>query len=223
MTSCSKFIFHTIHSKQGLNTLKPLENVGFLAYATMESGKWHCISVMKQKIQERELTVSSVSFTTTSLNTAMAKSVYLHADNCVGQNKNNASIQYLVWRVLNGYEESIELSFMLVGHTKFSPDHYFGLFKKVFHRSSVSTLAEISAVAERATSSGQIVPQVIRDVAGKKLVIFYQWSTYLCQFFCTIPNITSYHNFKVSADGTVTVKQYSDSSEEKIKLLKPNV
>ena len=112
---------------------------------------------------------------------------------------------------------------MLVGHTKFSPDRYFGLFKKVFRRSSVSTLAEISAVAERATSSGQIVPQVIRDVAGKKLVTFYQWSTYLCQFFCTIPNITSYHNFKVSADGTVTVKQYLDSSEEKIKLLKPNI
>jgi hypothetical protein len=151
------------------------------------------------------------------------KCVYLHADNCVGQNKNNAAIQYLVWRVLNGYEESIELSFMLVGHTKFSPDRYFGLFKKVFRRSSVSTLAEISAVADRATTSGQIVPQVIRDVAGKKLVTFYQWSAYLGQFFRTIPNITSYHNFKVSSDGTVTIKQYSDSSEEKIKLLKPNV
>ena len=52
---------------------------------------------------------------------------------------------------------------------------------------------------------------------------YYQWSTYLGQFFRTIPNITSYHNFKVSSDGTVTVKQYLDSDEEKVKLLKPNV
>lgn len=93
--------------------------------------------------------------------------MYLHTDNYVGQNKNNASVQYLVWRVLNGYEESIELSFMLVGHTKFSPDRYFGLFKKAFRRSSISTLAEISAIAERATNSGQIVPQLIHDVAVK--------------------------------------------------------
>lgn len=52
------------------------------------------------------------------------KCVYLHADNCVAQNKNNATIQYLLWRVLTGKRESIELSFMLVGNTKFSPDHH---------------------------------------------------------------------------------------------------
>ena len=60
------------------------------------------------------------------------KCLYLHADNCVGQNKSNATIQYLLWRVLTGKQESIELSFMLVGHTKFSPDCHFGTFKKAF-------------------------------------------------------------------------------------------
>ena len=61
------------------------------------------------------------------------KCLYLHADNCVGQNKNNAMIQYLPWRVIKRQEESIELSFMLVGHTIFSPDCHFGTFKKAFH------------------------------------------------------------------------------------------
>ena len=139
-----------------------------------------------------------------SQNSHGKKCVYLHADNYVGQNKNNASVQYLMWRVLNGYEESIELSFMLVGHTKFSS-------------------AEISAVAERATISGQIIPQLIRDSSGQKLVTFYQWTAYLSQFFHTIPNITSYHNFKVSPDGAVTVKKYSDSDKITIKFLKPSV
>ena len=33
------------------------------------------------------------------------KNVYLHADNCVGQNKNNATIQYLMWRVITGHNQ----------------------------------------------------------------------------------------------------------------------
>ena len=28
--------------------------------------------------------------------------VYLHADNCTGQNKNNTMVQYLMWRVMTG-------------------------------------------------------------------------------------------------------------------------
>ena len=88
------------------------------------------------------------------------KCVYLHADNCIGQNKNNATIQNLLWRVLTGHQERIELSFMLVGHTRFSPDRHFGTFKKAFR---VSTLAEIAMVAERTSTN---IPQLIRDSSG---------------------------------------------------------
>ena len=52
-------------------------------------------------------------------------------------------------------EESIELSFMLVGHTKFSPDRH---FKKAFH---VSSVAEITTVAERTSTNTPI-----RDASG---------------------------------------------------------
>ena len=55
----------------------------------------------------------------------------LHADNCVGQNKNNIVVQYLVWRVIAGLSETVELSFMLVGHTKFAQDRFFGGFLSV--------------------------------------------------------------------------------------------
>ena len=55
-----------------------------------------------------------------------ANNILLHADNCVGQNKNNAMIQYLAWRVITGLSTSCELSFMIPGHTKFSPDRFFG-------------------------------------------------------------------------------------------------
>lgn len=43
------------------------------------------------------------------------KELQLHADNCVGQNKNRTVIGYLAWRGLN---PAITLSFMQVGHTR---------------------------------------------------------------------------------------------------------
>ena len=56
------------------------------------------------------------------------KNVCFHADNCTGQN--NVNVQYLIWRVMTGENTTAELSFMLVGHTKFAPDRLFGLIKK---------------------------------------------------------------------------------------------
>ena len=57
----------------------------------------------------------------------------------------------------------IDLSFVLVGHTKFSPDRHFGYFKKLFRPSSVSTLVEIVSVVERSTTARQNIPQLIKD------------------------------------------------------------
>ena len=48
--------------------------------------------------------------------------LHLHADNCSGQNKNLYVMQYLTWRVLSGLNKQITLSFLVVGHTKFSLD-----------------------------------------------------------------------------------------------------
>lgn len=53
----------------------------------------------------------------------------LHADNCSGQNKNNYVLGYLCWAVLVGLCHDVEISFMIPGHTKFSCDAYFGIFK----------------------------------------------------------------------------------------------
>ena len=52
----------------------------------------------------------------------------LHADNCSGQNKNR----------------TITISFLIMGHTKFSPDWCFGLFKQI----KVSCLDDIVRVVK---------------------------------------------------------------------------
>ena len=43
-----------------------------------------------------------------------AHKIHLNADNCTGQNKNNALMQYLAWRVLTGLNKSIKISFLPV-------------------------------------------------------------------------------------------------------------
>ena len=48
----------------------------------------------------------------------------LHADNFVVQNKNNIIMGYLVWRIMTGANKTIEISFMVRGHTKFAPDGF---------------------------------------------------------------------------------------------------
>ena len=115
------------------------------------------------------------------------KSLYFHADNCTAQNKNNATIQYFMWRVMTQKQESIELSFMLVGHTKFSPDQFFGVFKKAYRRSSISTVAEVAQVIEKSTHTKQNLPQLVRDQGGRQQVFFYKWTAYLSIF---VPYLT---------------------------------
>ncbi len=73
------------------------------------------------------------------------KEIFLTADNCCGLKKNNYMLQYLKWRCTTGLHTKITLSFLVVGHTKF-----FGLLKRKFWNTKVSSLAEISAVNESA-------------------------------------------------------------------------
>ena len=68
------------------------------------------------------------------------KRVIIHADNCTGQNKNNAMIMYLAWRIANNLHEKITYSFMVAGHTKFTPDGFFGLFKLKLRHSEVDDI-----------------------------------------------------------------------------------
>lgn len=71
-------------------------------------------------------------------------SAYLTADNCVGQNKNNALIQYLMYRVLSDLHSKIEMSFLVVGHTKFSPDSHFGLIKQRYRMKMTKIVLALS-------------------------------------------------------------------------------
>lgn len=68
----------------------------------------------------------------------------LNADNCTGQNKNNYFLWYLAWRTIMELHSSITYSFLIAGHTKFALDRCFGLIKKVYKVTYVSSLYEFA-------------------------------------------------------------------------------
>ena len=86
------------------------------------------------------------------------ETLHLHADNCVGQNKNRYVIGYLLWRVLTGKNKKIILSFMRVGHTRCIVDGNFGLIKRLYRRSDVDTVALLSDIVSRSASTN--IPQL---------------------------------------------------------------
>jgi len=58
------------------------------------------------------------------------------------------------WRILCGMHDSILFSFLIAGHTKFSPDWRFGLIKQSFRRCYVSSLFDLMGAVDQSTVTG---------------------------------------------------------------------
>ena len=149
------------------------------------------------------------------------KWVHLTADNCAGQNKNNALIQYLMYQVLIGLHDKIELSFLVVGHTKFSPDGYFGLVKRHYRRSQVYTYEQLAHIIDSSSKNGHnVCIRVSQNQTSS--VIYRDWSSWLSQYFETLKGISKYHHFIIERKNPsiLIVKERKDSEEIKINLAK---
>jgi hypothetical protein len=147
------------------------------------------------------------------------KWVHLTADNCTGQNKNNALLQYLMYRVITGLHDKIELSFLVVGHTKFSPDGYFGLIKRQYRRSQVYTYDQLSDIVESSSKNGHnVCVRVSKNIDNP--VIYRDWSSWLSQYFKVLKGISNYHHFKIEKQNpsTLVVKERKESKEVQVEL-----
>ena len=148
------------------------------------------------------------------------KHVFLHADNCTGQNKNNCMVQYLAWRVMTKRHTTITLSFLPVGHTKFSPDWCFGLFKRQYRRTKVGSLQNIAKVVNSSAECN--VAQLVSREDGTTIVPTMDWTDFFATKLKKIQGIKKFHHFRVtsSSPGHVFVKERSDTVERDIDLLK---
>ena len=145
--------------------------------------------------------------------------VHLHTDNCVGQNKNSTMLHYLLWRVMVGLHRNITLSFLIVGHTKFSPDWCFGFLKQRFRRTVVGCLDDLVQVVN--TSATVNVAQLVGSQEGETIVPIYDWTAMFAGHLRMVKNIKRYQHFRIasSSPGAVTVQLASDTEEESIVVL----
>lgn len=129
-------------------------------------------------------------------------------------------MQYLAWRVLVGLNESIILSFLLVGHTKFAPDWCFGLLKQKFRRSKVDCLDDIAQVVRSSAVVNEA--QLVATQDGEVLVPTYDWATFFQpHYYATaLKGIKSYQHFHFRRRGVVFVSKGADEPEKKITLLR---
>ena len=149
---------------------------------------------------------------------------HLSADNCSGQNKNNYFLWYLAWRTLMELHNSIQYSFLIAGHTKFGPDRCFGIIKKAYKVTYVSSLYEFARLVETSGTSGINKTQLVGTHNGRVLVPVYDWSSFLGQYFKRFPNILKFHHFRFSKEnpGMVFYKEFATSPEQSFMLLKNN-
>ena len=89
---------------------------------------------------------------------------------------------------------------MVAGHTKFSPDGFFGLFKLKLRNSEVENLEDLVKVVEKSSIEGYNTAQTIFNSNGTKEVHFYKWTEFLNQFYNNVKDISKQHHFLLSAD-----------------------
>ena len=130
---------------------------------------------------------------------------------------------YLMWRVLTGLHGEIKISFLIVCHTKFAPDWCFGLFKRLYKRTEITSLDDIAEVVERSAKCNHA--QVAGHLDGTSEVPFYDWSGFFDNdrvIKTALKGISKMQHFRFTADkpGCVFVKNSSNGVERKINLLK---
>ena len=142
--------------------------------------------------------------------------LHLHADNCVGQNKNKSVLAYLMWRTLVGLNEEVILSFMRVGHTRCLVDACFGLLKKRYRASNCDSMQQLKETVEASAKCNSV--QLFQWE-------WREWDLFLSASFKPLPGIRQYYHFRFSKDspGIVFTQEGCDSPVSEHSLLKRGV
>ena len=130
-------------------------------------------------------------------------------------------MQSLAWRVLTGLNKSITISFLLVGHTKFSPDWCFGLLKQKFRRSRVDCLDDLVTVVQGSAKVNEA--QLVATQEGEVLVATYNWSAHFSDKFnqSAFKGIKKFHHLRFDSahPQCAFVRTVADAPEKKITIM----
>ncbi len=149
----------------------------------------------------------------------------IHADNCVGQNKNHYVIAYLMRRIVLKMNSKITYSFLPVGHTKFGCDFAFGLIKKKLRHTPAYTLKDLELIVNESA------PNLNSSIAtgseqGDTFIPVNDWHTFFDnKKFTAIRNLTDYQHFVCSSQHPMQVlcKKHFNDKGILHQLFKPEV
>ena len=110
--------------------------------------------------------------------------------------------------------------FMITGHTKFSTDACFGLLKRKFRRTDVSSLDNLARVVEESAACN--ICQLVGAQDGSTIVPSRDWAGFLSSHFRRLDGIKQYHHFRFERDhpGVVFLKKTATAEEEQRVLLR---
>ncbi|CAG8825058.1 37777_t:CDS:2, partial [Gigaspora margarita] len=120
------------------------------------------------------------------------KHLKVTCDNCSAQNKNNLSLYFWCWLTLVGMYDTIEINFMVTGHTKFICDGYFGNIKTLFRKTIINTVDDVQKVVNKSTKNG--ANKGIRYNNSEEWA-YYDFSKFLKPHFKELPRILKYNHF----------------------------
>ena len=95
----------------------------------------------------------------------------------------NYFLWYLAWRIATELHKSIKYSFLIAGHTKFGPDRCFGILKKAYKVSFISSIYELARMMDTSSNTGVNKAQLESTHNGRVIVPVYDWCTFLGQYF----------------------------------------
>ena len=88
---------------------------------------------------------------------------------------------------------------------------------------SAETLQDIVQSVTDSSRNNHNIPQIVQDEGCP--VKFYDWKTFLKQFFKPLSSLITYHHFRADKEspGMVFAKEYCNSLEKEFRLLKKRV
>jgi hypothetical protein len=147
------------------------------------------------------------------------KHLKITCDNAGGQNKNNTTIWFYLYLVITGYYESVELNFMVPGHTKFKCDGSFGLIKGLYRNTTVDSVDHVVEVVKRSSISGL---NKARRYNGREAFQYYDILSGLVTFFRKLPGMQRFQHFLFTSasPGVVQAQEVANGPFQEFKLSK---
>ena len=123
---------------------------------------------------------------------------------------------------MTGRHRKITLSFLIVGHTKFSPDTCFGLIKQVYRRTFVGCLDDISAVVAKSSVVNE--SQLVGTQDGSTVVPVYDWGGFFDNTTKKVKGIKKFQHFRFTHEhpGKVFARSTCDGDEKEFSLVRDN-